>query len=101
MGVCIACKALTIWARLVLSDAFGLVDGYPNPKLVADDWAAQGYRVLFPDILGGDPMPIDMLVRPLFAFLACSSADEEVPHCRRLPLPTRHSKSKRASSERR
>jgi hypothetical protein len=50
-------------SRFVPRDAFGLADGYPNAKLVADEWAARGYRVLLPDILGGDPMSSDMLVR--------------------------------------
>jgi hypothetical protein len=33
-------------SRFVPRDAFGLADGYPNAKLVADEWAARGHRVL-------------------------------------------------------
>lgn len=45
-------------------DAFGLADDYPNAKLLADEYAAKGYRVLLPDVFGGDPLPASLIVRP-------------------------------------
>lgn len=43
---------------LMVPDIFGL---YVNAKLLCDDWAGQGYRVLMPDLFEGDPVPIEML----------------------------------------
>lgn len=44
-----------------LSDIFGF--DLPNVRLLADEWAEKGYYVLVPDILQGDPIPHDLLVR--------------------------------------
>ena len=41
-----------------LPDIFGI---YPNAKLLADEWAGQGYEVLIPDIFENGPIPHDML----------------------------------------
>lgn len=43
---------------IMIPDIFGV---YVNAKLLADDWAGQGYRVVMPDLLEGDPVPLDML----------------------------------------
>ena len=41
---------------ILISDVFGV---YPNAKLLADEWAGQGYEVLAPEFV--DPIPTDML----------------------------------------
>ena len=43
---------------IMLPDIFGL---YVNAKLLADEWAGQGYRVVLPDLTNGDPVPLTML----------------------------------------
>ncbi|ORY29326.1 putative cytoplasm protein [Naematelia encephala] len=43
---------------IFINDIFGV---YPNAKLLADEWAGQGYRALFPDVFDGDAVPVDML----------------------------------------
>lgn len=43
---------------IFLPDIFGI---YPNAKLLADEWAGQGYTALFPDVLEGDAIPVEML----------------------------------------
>ncbi|KAK9463360.1 dienelactone hydrolase family-domain-containing protein [Lipomyces oligophaga] len=42
---------------LFITDIFGHV--FSNAQLIADDFAEQGYLVLVPDILKGDPVPWD------------------------------------------
>ncbi len=43
---------------IMIPDMFGI---YVNAKLLADDWAGQGYKVLMPDVTEGDPVPVEML----------------------------------------
>jgi dienelactone hydrolase len=43
-----------------LADIFGFQ--LPNVRLLADEWADQGYYVLVPDIYQGDPIDNSMLV---------------------------------------
>jgi len=43
---------------IMIPDIFGI---YVNAKLLCDEWAGQGYRVLMPDLFEGDAVPIDML----------------------------------------
>ncbi|KAL1999251.1 hypothetical protein VTN02DRAFT_4824 [Thermoascus thermophilus] len=43
-------------AVLILSDVFGI---YPNSQLVADDFAAQGYLAVIPDLFQGDAIKLD------------------------------------------
>ncbi|KAF7299663.1 Dienelactone hydrolase endo-1,3,1,4-beta-D-glucanase [Mycena chlorophos] len=45
-------------AILYLADAFGLYN-YPNNKLLADDFARNGFLTIIPDILAADPPPVD------------------------------------------
>jgi hypothetical protein len=40
---------------IFLSDIFGV--DLVNTKLVADEWAGQGYKVLLPDFFDNDPVP--------------------------------------------
>jgi dienelactone hydrolase len=40
---------------IFLSDIFGV--DLVNTKLVADEWAGQGYKVLLPDLFDNDPVP--------------------------------------------
>ena len=40
---------------IFLSDIFGV--DLLNTKLVADEWAGQGYKVLLPDLFDNDPVP--------------------------------------------
>ncbi|RPA79843.1 dienelactone hydrolase family protein [Ascobolus immersus RN42] len=42
---------------LILTDVFGIAT--PNPKLIADEIAKQGYTVLIPDLFAGNPYPVD------------------------------------------
>ncbi|KAJ6465154.1 dienelactone hydrolase endo-1,3,1,4-beta-D-glucanase [Mycena vitilis] len=44
---------------LFLSDIFGM--GLVNPKLLADDFAKNGFKTVIPDILHGDPVPPNAL----------------------------------------
>lgn len=43
---------------IFLSDIFGV---YPNAKLLADEWAKQGYEVLIPDLFDGAPVDHNLL----------------------------------------
>jgi len=43
---------------IMITDIFGI---YVNAKLLCDEWAGQGYRVLMPDLFEGDGIPTDML----------------------------------------
>jgi hypothetical protein len=50
---------------IFLSDIFGV--DLVNTKLVADEWAGQGYKVLLPDLFDNDPVPHQHLkVGPLY-----------------------------------
>ncbi|KAJ6522880.1 Alpha/Beta hydrolase protein [Mycena capillaripes] len=40
---------------LIISDVFGL--DLPNPQLLADGYAQNGFKTIIPDILHGDPVP--------------------------------------------
>ncbi|EAL17969.1 hypothetical protein CNBK3200 [Cryptococcus deneoformans B-3501A] len=44
---------------ILISDIFGI--DLVNSKLVADEWAGQGYKVLLPDFFEGDPIPESLL----------------------------------------
>ncbi|OLL26017.1 Protein AIM2 [Neolecta irregularis DAH-3] len=44
---------------LVLSDALGFSD--PNLRVLGDDFASNGYYVVIPDLLEGDPIPEEVL----------------------------------------
>lgn len=44
-------------AILFLSDVFGIWD---NSKLLADEFAAQGYVTVLPDILSGEQLPLNV-----------------------------------------
>lgn len=44
---------------LYLMDIFGI--HLPNHQLLADDYARNGFKVVIPDILNGDPAPVDAL----------------------------------------
>ncbi|CUS12719.1 unnamed protein product [Tuber aestivum] len=48
---------------LLLTDVMGLCT---NPKLIADDFAANGYTVLVPDIFAGDNVPLPADRKPGF-----------------------------------
>lgn len=41
-----------------ISDIFGI---YPNAKLLADEWAGQGYEVLIPDLFESGPVSHELL----------------------------------------
>lgn len=43
---------------IMIPDIFGI---YVNAKLLCDEWAGQGYRVVMPDPFMGEPVPTDML----------------------------------------
>ena len=43
---------------IMIPDIFGI---YVNAKLLCDEWAGQGYKVLMPDLFEGDAVPVDML----------------------------------------
>ncbi|GJN94071.1 hypothetical protein Rhopal_007135-T1 [Rhodotorula paludigena] len=45
-------------AVLFLTDIFG-IDTLPNGLLLADSYAANGYATYMPDLLNGDPVPMD------------------------------------------
>ncbi|CAD6587929.1 MAG: hypothetical protein TREMPRED_004893 [Tremellales sp. Tagirdzhanova-0007] len=45
---------------IMIPDIFGI---YVNAKLLCDDWAGQGYRVLMPDLMANDAVSIDQLNR--------------------------------------
>ncbi|CDZ96174.1 Predicted hydrolase related to dienelactone hydrolase [Phaffia rhodozyma] len=44
---------------MIIPDIFGWET--TNIRLVADEWAAKGYRTLIPDIFAGDSVPLDLL----------------------------------------
>ncbi|KAJ7065401.1 dienelactone hydrolase endo-1,3,1,4-beta-D-glucanase [Mycena amicta] len=44
---------------LFLTDVFGLP--LPNSQLLADDFAANGFKTVLPDYLNGDPIPADAM----------------------------------------
>lgn len=44
---------------IFLSDIFGYE--LPNTRILADQWAKEGFYVYVPDILSGDPLSIDLL----------------------------------------
>lgn len=44
---------------ILISDIFGI--DLVNSKLIADEWAGQGYKVLLPDFFEGDPIPESLL----------------------------------------
>lgn len=44
---------------ILISDIFGI--DLVNSKLVADEWAGQGYKVLLPDFFEGDAIPDSLL----------------------------------------
>ncbi|KAJ7780157.1 dienelactone hydrolase endo-1,3,1,4-beta-D-glucanase [Mycena maculata] len=46
-------------AILLLTDVFGL--DLVNNKLLADDFARNGFRTIIPDYLHGDPIPVDAM----------------------------------------
>lgn len=50
-------------AVLYLSDIFGI---YNNSKLLADQFAAQGYTTVIPDLLTEDQLPLDVFEIPDF-----------------------------------
>jgi dienelactone hydrolase len=43
---------------IFLPDIFGI---YPNAKLLADEWAGQGYEVYLPDLFDGSPIDHELL----------------------------------------
>ena len=43
-------------AILYLTDAFGI---WQNSKLIADQYAANGYHTIIPDLFNGDPLNVD------------------------------------------
>ncbi|KAJ7484531.1 dienelactone hydrolase endo-1,3,1,4-beta-D-glucanase [Mycena latifolia] len=51
---------------LFLSDAFGL--SLVNNKLLADDFARNGFKTIAPDYLHGDPVPADAMIGVNFDF---------------------------------
>ena len=52
-----------------VSDIFGV---YPNAKLLADEWAGQGYEVLIPDLFTNGPISLDLLnVGDLSSWVCC------------------------------
>lgn len=50
-------------AVLYLSDVFGI---WKNSKLLADEFAAQGYVTVLPDIFSGEQLPLDVFERKDF-----------------------------------
>jgi len=42
---------------VLLSNVFG--PDYIHTRLVADEWAEAGFKVVVPDLFVGDPLPID------------------------------------------
>lgn len=51
---------------LFLTDVFG--PQFINARLLADDFARNGFKVIVPDILNGDPIPPELLGTPGFDF---------------------------------
>jgi dienelactone hydrolase len=64
-------------AILYLSDACGM--HIPNSQILADSFAAAGYKVMMPDLFHGDPHPINDDTVDLYAWLAKHTAERVDP----------------------